>query len=161
MASHLRSEARLGRLCQRATRQKPNSPRNRAGSLASARLLLIAVLALGVFAMHTVGHPDEAYGSGTGAMTHASAELAPPPERPLPHPAPAAGRTMGMDGMGMDMASLCVAVLGTWALAALLLAAFTRRPGRFTDPLAGFAVEPRSNSPPRTPDLASLSVLRI
>ncbi|MFC9603201.1 DUF6153 family protein [Streptomyces niveus] len=159
MASHRRFEARLGRLCQRATRQKPNSPRNRAGSLASARLLLIAVLALGVFAMHTVGHPDEAYGSGAGAMTHASAEAAPPPERPLP--APAAERTMGMDGMGMDMASLCVAVLGTWVLAALLLAAFARRPGRFTDPLAGLVVEPRSNSPPRTPDLASLSVLRI
>ncbi|WP_381793920.1 DUF6153 family protein [Streptomyces niveus] len=160
MASHRRSEYQLGRICQRATRQKPNSPRNRAGSVASARLLLVVVLALGVFAMHTVGHPDEAYGAGAGAMTHASAEAAPPPERPLPHQAPAAERTMGMDGMGMDMASLCVAVLGTWALAALLLAAFARRPGRFTYPLAGVAVEPRSNSPPRTPDLASLSVLR-
>ncbi|MFD6994218.1 DUF6153 family protein [Streptomyces sp. NPDC059943] len=167
MASHRRSEVQADKLCERATRMKPNSPRNRPGSVASARLLLVVAVALGVFAMHTVGHPDEAYGSGPGPMTHASAEAAPPPDRPLPHPAPAAEQVMGMDdmggmdGMGMDMASLCVAVLGTWALAAPQPAAFTRRPGRFTGPLAGITVEPRSNSPPRTPDLASLSVLRI
>ncbi|MFD3923710.1 hypothetical protein [Streptomyces sp. NPDC058595] len=113
--------------------------------------------------MHTLGHPDEAYGPGAGPMTHASAEADPPPERPLPHPAPAPAdeQVMGMDGMGMDMASLCVAVLGTWALSAPLPTASARRPGAFTGALAGIAVEPRPNSPPRTPDLASLSVLRI
>ncbi|MET9553882.1 hypothetical protein [Streptomyces sp. NPDC006645] len=44
------------------------------------RLLLIVVLALGVFAMHTVGHPDESYGPGASAGTtaHASDEPAPP-----------------------------------------------------------------------------------
>ncbi|MET4926241.1 DUF6153 family protein [Streptomyces sp. PSRA5] len=133
----------------------------RAGSV-GGRLLLVVVLALGVFAMHTVGHPDESYGSGAGAMTHASADPAPAPARDhaLPHTSPADEPVMGMDGMAMDMASLCVAVLGTWVLAALS-AAFARRPGRLTDPLAGVAVARRPNPPPRTPELSSLSVLRI
>ncbi|MEV8360704.1 DUF6153 family protein [Streptomyces niveus] len=136
----------------------------RVGS-ALGRLLLIVVLALGVFAMHTVGHPDESYasGSGAGAMVHASDEPAPPPspEPAPPHPSAADEPVMGMDGMSMDMASLCLAVLSTWALAALLLAAFARRAGLFTDPLARLRVAPRPNPPPRTPELTVLSVLRI
>ncbi|MFB6951902.1 DUF6153 family protein [Streptomyces niveus] len=129
----------------------------RVGS-ALGRLLLIVVLALGVFAMHTVGHPDE---SGAGAMVHASGEPAPPPEPAPPHPSAADEPVMGMDGMSMDMTSLCLAVLSTWALAALLLAAFARRADVFTDPLAGLRVAPRPNPPPRTPELTLLSVLRI
>ncbi|MEV8344410.1 DUF6153 family protein [Streptomyces niveus] len=136
----------------------------RVGS-ALGRLLLIVVLALGVFAMHTVGHPDESYASesGAGAMAHASDEPAPasPPEPVPPHPSAADEPVMGMDGMSMDMASLCLAVLSSWALAALLLAAFARRAGLFTDPLAGLRVAPRPNPPPRTPELTLLSVLRI
>ncbi|MFJ6823708.1 MULTISPECIES: DUF6153 family protein [Streptomyces] len=134
----------------------------RVGS-ALGRLLLIVVLALGVFAMHTVGHPDEpgASESGAGAMVHASGEPAPPPEPAPPHPSAADEPVMGMDGMSMDMASLCLAVLSTWALAALLLAAFARRADVFTDPLAGLRVAPRPNPPPRTPELTLLSVLRI
>ncbi|MFE9293501.1 DUF6153 family protein [Streptomyces niveus] len=134
----------------------------RVGS-ALGRLLLIVVLALGVFAMHTVGHPDESYASesGAGAMAHASDEPAPEPEPAPPHPSSADEPVMGMDGMSMDMASLCLAVLSTWALAALLLAAFTRRADLFTDPLAGLRVAPRPNPPPRTPELTLLSVLRI
>ncbi|WP_405794499.1 DUF6153 family protein [Streptomyces sp. NBC_01506] len=132
----------------------------RAGG-AVGRLLLVVVLALGVFAMHTVGHPDAAHASVTGPMAHTSAEPAPPHPVAAPAPSPSHEQVMTMDRMAMDMTSLCVAVLSTWAIAALALAAFARWPGRFTDPLAGLAVEPRSNSPPRTPDLASLSVLRI
>ncbi|MGW8669703.1 DUF6153 family protein [Streptomyces niveus] len=136
----------------------------RVGS-ALGRLLLIVVLALGVFAMHTVGHPDESYASesGAGTMAHASDEPAPPPqpEQAPPHPAAADEPVMGMDGMSMDMASLCLAVLSTWALAALLLAAFARRADVFTDPLAGLRVASRPNPPPRTPELTLLSVLRI
>ncbi|MGW8572467.1 DUF6153 family protein [Streptomyces niveus] len=134
----------------------------RVGS-ALGRLLLIVVLALGVFAMHTVGHPDESYASGSGAatMAHASGEPAPPPEPAPPHPSAADEPVMGMDGMSMDMASLCLAVLSTWALAALLLAAYARRADVFTDPLAGLRVAPRPNPPPRTPELTLLSVLRI
>ncbi|MFF5085780.1 DUF6153 family protein [Streptomyces niveus] len=134
----------------------------RVGS-ALGRLLLIVVLALGVFAMHTVGHPDESYASesGAGAMAHASDEPAPAPEPAPPHPSSADEPVMGMDGMSMDMASLCLAVLSTWALAALLLAAFTRRADLFTDPLAGLRVAPWPNPPPRTPELTLLSVLRI
>ncbi|MEV0777759.1 hypothetical protein ACIBLA_29655 [Streptomyces sp. NPDC050433] len=124
----------------------------RAGS-AVGRLLLIVVLTLGVFAMHTVGHPDEAYGSGAGATAHAAPEL--------PHTPPTDEPVMGMDGTGMDMASLCVAVLSTWASAGLLLAAFARRLPWFTGPLAGAALAPRPNPPPRTPELTFLSVLRI
>ncbi|MFF2642841.1 hypothetical protein ACFVUB_23755 [Streptomyces niveus] len=136
----------------------------RVGS-ALGRLLLIVVLALGVFAMHTVGHPDESYASESGAatMVHASDEPAPPPSPPPapPHPSAADEPVMGMDGMSMDMASLCLAVLSTWALAALLLAAFARQDGLFTNPLAGLRVAPRPNPPPRTPELTLLSVLRI
>ncbi|MEV8401009.1 hypothetical protein [Streptomyces niveus] len=138
----------------------------RVGS-ALGRLLLIVVLALGVFAMHTVGHPDESYASesGAGTMAHASDEPAPAPppqpEQAPPHPSAADEPVMGMDGMSMDMASLCLAVLSTWALAALLLAAFARRADLFTDPLAGLRVASRPNPPPRTPELTLLSVLRI
>ncbi|MFE6027007.1 DUF6153 family protein [Streptomyces niveus] len=138
----------------------------RVGS-ALGRLLLIVVLALGVFAMHTVGHPDESYASesGAGTMAHASDEPAPAPppqpEQAPPHPSAADEPVMGMDGMSMDMASLCLAVLSTWALAALLLAAFARRADVSTDPLAGLRVAPRPNPPPRTPELTLLSVLRI
>ncbi|WP_405823146.1 DUF6153 family protein [Streptomyces sp. NBC_00838] len=161
MTSHRHCDVQVDGIRERASRPGSNSSRNRRGSTTGARLLLVAVLAVGLFAMHTLGHPDEAYGPGADPMTHASAEAAPSPGRPLPHPAPAGEQVMGMDGMGMDMASLCVAVLGTWALSAPLPTASARRPGALTGALAGLAVEPRPNSPPRTPDLASLSVLRI
>lgn len=133
----------------------------RVGSV-MGRLLLIAVLALGVFAMHTVGHPDDSHGAGASATTHASdapdppREQALPPEESLPHTSVADEPVMGM-----DMASLCVAVLSTWALAALLLAALARRADPLPAPPAGLAALPRPNPPPRTPELTVLSVLRI
>ncbi|MEE4590464.1 hypothetical protein V2J94_00885 [Streptomyces sp. DSM 41524] len=40
------------------------------------RLLLVVVLALGVFVMHTLGHPDGGSGSGmTHSAGHASGEM--------------------------------------------------------------------------------------
>ncbi|CAL9515403.1 hypothetical protein SUDANB108_03752 [Streptomyces sp. enrichment culture] len=50
----------------------------RAGG-ALGHLLLVVVLALGVFVMHTVGHPSEAHGSGTGQASHGPAAAMPLP----------------------------------------------------------------------------------
>jgi hypothetical protein len=134
----------------------------------AARLLLVVVLALGVFVMHTVGHPAEGSGSGLSAASHAVGTHAMPGE-----PAAAHASTLSSSdsagaissphepGMGMDLTSLCVAVLGAWALAALLHAAFAGR----CDWLAALATGVRSvvrpDPPPRAPDLAQLSILRI
>lgn len=150
----------------------------RAGG-AMARLLLVVVLAVGVFVMHTVGHPDGAAASGEHAMAtgHAAGMAGMPgasavPDTPTRQGAPAhlAGRGMAGEpsphytpgpGTGMNMASLCMAVLGGWALMMLLSAALTRTPGWPADLLAKAVVLPRPNPPPAPPDLTRLSVLRI
>ncbi|WP_434594114.1 DUF6153 family protein [Streptomyces sp. A5-4] len=144
------------------------SRRVRAGG-ALGHLLLVVVLALGVFIMHTTGHPDE--GSGTSTAAHASAmSAAPQPHAPMedlaaPTAAPdmTAVSSSSATGpvMNMDMASLCVAVLTAWALAALLRAALLRRPGWLVSVLAEAVVMLRPNPPPRKPDLTQLSILRI
>ncbi|MFF7441543.1 DUF6153 family protein [Streptomyces sp. NPDC008122] len=129
----------------------------RAGG-AVGHLLLVVVLALGVFLMHAVGHPE---GSG-GGMDAASA----------PHHSASAQAAAPHDhgdsdarhepGSGMDMTTLCVAVLGAWLLAGLLRAALGRRPDWLALLLARLtpALGPHA-PPPRPPDLAQLSVLRI
>ncbi|MFD5746986.1 DUF6153 family protein [Streptomyces sp. NPDC127033] len=155
----------------------------RAGGVVG-HLLLVVVLALGVFAMHTLGHPEGTSSAATGASSSHMGGSA------------ASGMTTGDvtvaavatdtkvatdtrdakrtdDGMasddsasshgsstGMDMTSLCVAVLGAWVLAALLYAAFTRRPGLPGVHLPKAVFSPRPGPPPRPPDLAELSVLR-
>ncbi|WP_235444800.1 hypothetical protein [Streptomyces sioyaensis] len=156
-----------------------------------AQLLLVVVLALGVFVMHTVGHPDGTAGSGghaaaghttdttgmaamsrtpaaadtptrqappahSGTSTHSetSARSGASTDDPSSHYAPG-------PGTGMNMASLCSAVLGTWALAILLGAALTRTPGWLADLLAKAVALLRPSPPPRPPDLTRLSVLRI
>ncbi|MGW5420526.1 DUF6153 family protein [Streptomyces sp. NPDC003943] len=119
---------------------------------ALAHLLLVVVLALGVFVMHSVGHPEgPAAAMDGGAMTHASAPAHPADSAPSSHDS----------GTGMDMTTLCVAVLGAWLLAGLVRAALARRPDR-TAPLPARlrpALAPNA-PPPRPPDLASLSILR-
>ncbi|MBI0294980.1 hypothetical protein JBE04_10935 [Streptomyces sp. PRKS01-29] len=156
------------------------------------RLLLVVVLVLGVFVMHTLGHPGGGPGSGmTHSARHASGEMRSAPYggdpapygaghgggaaatgsgplRAAPAPsaepgrAPAAPETKPHEPMtGMDMASLCVAVLGVWVLGALLCAALARRSGPPLGlPVAAAAVA-RPDPPSRGPDLAALSVLRI
>ncbi|MEV5352108.1 hypothetical protein [Streptomyces sp. NPDC052693] len=47
-----------------------------AGAL--GHLLLVVVLALGVFVMHTMGHPFEAHGSGSGQASHAAVAVPQP-----------------------------------------------------------------------------------
>ncbi|MFI9052133.1 hypothetical protein [Streptomyces sp. NPDC053427] len=149
----------------------------RAGG-AMAHLLLVVVLALGVFVMHTVGHPDGTAGSGghaaadhtPGMGARSSAPAAPEAERGRAGPAHSAHSGTSADtsahyapapGSGMNMASLCLAVLGTWALAMLLRAALTRHTGWLADVLAKAVVMLRPNPPPRGPDLTQLSILRI
>ncbi|MFF8275858.1 DUF6153 family protein [Streptomyces lateritius] len=134
----------------------------RAGG-ALAHLLLVMVLALGVFVMHAVGHPDSSSDAGTTGMSHAVAPESAPEH--LVHgggPASSSPSHGSGTGMDMDMSTLCVAVLGIWALARLVLAALRRRPGRPARPIGRLTSALGPNAPPRRPpDLARLSVLRI
>ncbi|CCK26814.1 hypothetical protein BN159_2435 [Streptomyces davaonensis JCM 4913] len=126
----------------------------RAGG-ALGQLLLVVVLALGVFVMHTVGHPEDSAHEGMRSTSHA----APPMEHPATDEP--AGSSTHEPAMPMDMASLCVAVLfGAWVLAALLKSAFTRHGEWLARLLAQVAAVLRPNPPPRGPDLTQLSVLR-
>ncbi|MFE6709127.1 DUF6153 family protein [Streptomyces sp. NPDC057695] len=129
--------------------------RHRRAEGALAHLLLVVVLALGVFLMHAVGHPE---GSGGGTATGSTAAA---------HHSAAPHGDDGADsghepGPAMDMTTLCVAVLVGWLIAGLLGAALGRR----TDWLALLLARLRPARaphapPPRPPDLAQLSVLRI
>ncbi|WP_306324981.1 DUF6153 family protein [Streptomyces venezuelae] len=141
--------------------------RRRRAEGALARLLLVVVLALGVFLMHAVGHPE---GSGGDTEAPASAHAAASHHGASPaashHGASAEGGS-GSDarhepGPGMDMTTLCVAVLSGWLLTWLVRAALGRRPDWLTLLLARHtpALGPHA-PPPRPPDLAQLSVLRI
>jgi hypothetical protein len=142
----------------------------------AARLLLVVVLALGVFIMHTVGHPSGGSGSDVSAASHATGMVSMHGERDAgTHPGTLGvtdNRVQGPEsvgavsaphgpGMGMDMASLCLAVLGSWALAALLYAAFTPRRERLADLATRVLTAVRPEPLPRPPDLAQLSILRI
>ncbi|MEU7075112.1 DUF6153 family protein [Streptomyces narbonensis] len=130
----------------------------RAGG-AVAHLLLVVVLALGVFLMHAVGHPE---GSGGTAETTASAHHGASETSP-----PATDGGGGSDarhdpGAAMDMTTLCVAVLGAWLLAGLVRAALARRPDWLAVVLARLVPALGPHAPPRRPpDLAQLSILRI
>ncbi|MFJ3582260.1 hypothetical protein ACIPPS_08485 [Streptomyces sp. NPDC090127] len=151
---------------------------------ALAHLLLVVVLALGVFVMHAFGHPKSA--SATGAeqhMTHgapasgaeriAHGASATGAEQRLTHGAasapdrgpvaPRAGSEAPDDsGAHGDMATLCVAVLGVWALARVVLAALGLHLDRLVRLLGRLLPALGPNAPPpRPPDLAQLSVLRI
>jgi hypothetical protein len=147
----------------------------------AARLLFVVMLALGVFIMHTVGHPAEGSSAGTSSSTHtvgmgeisahgrqadAVTDTGPPhgPSAANPHAGPAltsAAVSSNEPGMAMDIASLCLAVLGTWALAALLRAVFVGRRDWFAKLVTGVLAAVSPNPPPRAPDLAQLSILRI
>lgn len=153
----------------------------RAGG-ALAHLLLVVVLALGVFVMHSVGHPEGSSGTGgthgtettaatagahsegaaPGTSSHGSAHEPPhgSPDAPASSYASTHGSTHD-SGTGMDMTTLCVAVLGAWLLAALLRAALGRRTDETAPLPARLLPSLGPNAPPRPPDLAQLSILRI
>ncbi|WP_053646691.1 MULTISPECIES: DUF6153 family protein [unclassified Streptomyces] len=128
--------------------------RGRRAGGATAHLLLVVVLALGVFLMHTVGHPE-----GSDGSTHTASAAS--------SPASSAHDGGSSDarhdpGTGTDMTTLCVAVLGVWLLARLVLAALGRGPEGPVPFLARLAHVRAPHAPPRRPpDPALLSVLRI
>lgn len=122
------------------------------------RLLLFAVLLLGVVTMHTLGHPSENGPAAHSSMAAVHHEVrVPMPESvtavsPLPDP-------MG----GMDPSSVCLAVLGAFTLVLLLAAALGGGrpvcPGAPSPTRLLHALWP--NPPPPRLLLTRLSVLRI
>ncbi|MGW7265298.1 DUF6153 family protein [Streptomyces sp. NPDC054842] len=146
---------------------------------AVGHLLLVVVLALGVFVMHTVGHPRESSHATTSTVSHArtmpadTSHAADPghPTQPaslggVPGaadlPATSPSPSSHEPAMTMDMLSLCMAVLfGAWVITALLASAFARRGEREAGHLARTVGVPRPDPPPRAPDLTRLSVLRL
>ncbi|MFG2131272.1 DUF6153 family protein [Streptomyces sp. NPDC048751] len=143
---------------------------------ALGHLLLVVVLALGVFVMHTVGHPGDSSAAGMSGASHATADMmdaaAPSGHEPAKASAsmddeswataPSHSSSPHMPATAMDMMSLCLAVLlGAWVLAALLRSALSRRPDWLANLLAQAPVLLRPNPPPRGPDLTELSVLRL
>ncbi|WP_328501622.1 DUF6153 family protein [Streptomyces sp. NBC_00457] len=131
---------------------------------ALGHVLLVVVLALGVFVMHTVGHPDESSHASVSAMdtgSHASVSAMVPAQADPAQEDLAQAASADVPVMAMDMVSLCVAVLfAAWILVALLRSALARSPGCLADVLARAPVLRRSAPPPRPPDLTQLSVLR-
>jgi hypothetical protein len=149
------------------------SGRLRAGG-AFGYLLLVAVLTLGVFAMHTMGHPEESHGhdmagavaSAEGARHHGTAQDTAPlaePETTAEHGTAASPTKSPVHGLpsGMDPMSVCLAVLTAWLLGLFLHALVVRRQGRLTALLARSMALARPGIPPPRPLLSQLSVLRI
>lgn len=141
---------------------------------ALGHLLLVVVLAFGVFVMHTVGHPTDSHAAEMGPASHASAptthavsatyEAASTPTMAESEHAAASGHAPSTDMpvMAMDMLSLCLAVLlAAWVLAALVRSALARHPDWLASLRAQVAAVLHPNPPPRGPDLTQLSVLRL
>ncbi|MGW3914153.1 DUF6153 family protein [Streptomyces sp. NPDC005070] len=145
---------------------------------AFGHLLLVVVLALGVFLMHSLGHPQESGSTGVSTASHGTASHSSVDSTAEgPTHGPGAATPAGMTGktkspghvaspheppMAMDMSSLCVAVLlGAGALFALVRSLFPRHADQLAALLARSHVVPRPRPPPRGPDLTRLSVLRL
>ncbi|MDO0930703.1 hypothetical protein QQY66_03020 [Streptomyces sp. DG2A-72] len=141
-------------------------------------LLLVAVLTFGVFAMHTMGHPEHSSGSATDGALHA---VVGPPEGGMAHGAADNQTSTGPDEamadhgaaapaassaavdeptISMDVLSVCVAVLTGWLLW-LFLCAAARRKAQLTALLARAMAVLRPSPPRPRPLLVQLSVLRI
>ncbi|MFJ9724878.1 hypothetical protein ACIRP3_19225 [Streptomyces sp. NPDC101209] len=149
---------------------------------AFGHLLLVVVLALSVFLMHTVGHQADsssavmstashtpAAAMGDTAAAHAAAVTrvdghgaADPAQASSAHMPLTHTPFTQMPSMAMDMLTLCLAVLlGAWVLAALLRAALARHPGRPAHLLSRALARLWPAPPPSGPDLTRLSVLRL
>ncbi|MEV5434436.1 hypothetical protein AB0K80_00130 [Streptomyces sp. NPDC052682] len=140
---------------------------------ALGHLLLVVVLAFGVFVMHTAGHPSDSHATGMSQVSPASAstmEQASAPHQSaaaLPEDsehtaAPGHSPSKDMPVMAGDMLSLCMAVLlAAWVLTALVRSALARHLDWLTRLRAQVAVVLHPNPPPRGPDLTQLSVLRL
>ncbi|MFJ5997307.1 hypothetical protein [Streptomyces sp. NPDC092370] len=152
------------------------SGRLRAGG-AFGYLLLVVMLTLGVFAMHTMGHPEHSSGHGmSGAipavagahqdgMAHQAAPSEPLslPETTAEHGTAASPTKSPVNEFpsGMDPMSVCLAVLTVWLLGLFLHALVFRRHERLTVLLARSMALARPGTPPPRPLLSQLSVLRI
>ncbi|MFI6855794.1 DUF6153 family protein [Streptomyces sp. NPDC050416] len=149
------------------------SGRLRAGG-AFGYLLLVVMLTLGVFAMHTLGHPEESSGHGMSAAVPAAAGVHHyamiPNATALTGPevtdgpgteASAAKSPVHEPPGGMDPMSVCLAVLTVWLLGLFLYALVVRRQERLTALLARSTALARPGTPPPRPLLSQLSVLRI
>ncbi|MDK1344778.1 DUF6153 family protein [Streptomyces sp. 378] len=138
-------------------------------------LLLVAALTFGVFAMHTMGHPEHSSAPGAGGAPHAVAgahqdvmaqetartRTSTEPVTMADHGAVAPTEATADGPMtGMDVLSVCVAVLTGWLLW-LFLCAAARRRERLTALLARAMAVRGPLPPPPRPLLAQLSVLRI
>ncbi|WP_328499884.1 hypothetical protein OG828_02020 [Streptomyces sp. NBC_00457] len=153
------------------------SGRLRAGG-AFGYLLLVAVLTFGVFAMHTMGHPEHSSGSATAGALHAvvgphqggmaqgaadTRTFAGPDKAMADHGAATpASSSAAVDEptISMDVLSVCVAVLSGWLLW-LFLCAASRRKEQLTALLARAMAVLCPSPPPPRPLLVQLSVLRI
>lgn len=151
-------------------------------------LLLVTLLAFGIVTMHSFGHPGgvtrvHAAASHAAAMdsdrTHTAALGQSPSSRDngsVPGDghvmatasgavaeAPQAASAPGNPGGGMDLMTVCLAVLSVWtlAVAALMCAALARGRHRPLNPQPYAVVTHRPNPPPRPPLLSQLSILRI
>jgi hypothetical protein len=152
------------------------SGRLRAGG-AFGYLLLVVMLTLGVFAMHTMGHPEESSGHGMSAAVPAAAGAAGVHHDAMAQNASAPAGLEVTDGHGteasaaespvheppggMDPMSVCLAVLTVWLLVLFLRALVVRRQERLTALLARSRALARPGAPPPRPLLSQLSVLRI
>ncbi|MDQ1015512.1 DUF6153 family protein [Streptomyces afghaniensis] len=149
------------------------SGRLRAGG-AFGYLLLAVILALGVFAMHTMGHPEESSGHGMRGAVPAAAgvhhdAMAEKPAAPAGPEVTAGHGTAASGGKspvheipgGMDPMSVCLAVLTVWLPVLFLRALAVRRQERLTALLARSMALTRPGTPPPRPLLSQLSVLRI
>lgn len=150
------------------------------GTIWCGRALLLAALLLGIFTMHTLGHPssepaprEPAPVAAVAAPVHGATDTAPheaAPHEAAPHNDRAehgADSTHGDHGMGMDPMSVCLAVLGVWTAAALLGAtvvlALRSRPRDLLAPRRARVLRALwPLPPPSTSDrLARLSILRV
>ncbi|MEW1547079.1 hypothetical protein [Streptomyces tsukubensis] len=153
----------------------------------TGRLLLFLALLFGIATMHTVGHPSSGHAAG-GAAVHSPSHADPAPagdgtdgrgagrEHVPPatsgsggHVPPAASGTVlrnsGPSPGVMDPMLVCLAVLGAFGVALLILAgAWLRRRAASAAP-ARTGTAAGARAPPRPPPprirLAQLSVLRI
>jgi hypothetical protein len=135
---------------------------------------LVVTLTLGVFAMHTMGHPEESSRHGMAGAVASAADgrhdsmarnAAPPaePEVTAEHGSPASAPKSPVHELpgGMDPMSVCLAVLTVWLLGLFLYALVVRRHERLAALLARSMALARPGLPPPRPLLSQLSVLRI
>ncbi|MFI6177640.1 hypothetical protein ACIA8R_19070 [Nonomuraea sp. NPDC051191] len=119
-----------------------------------ARALLLVVLALGVCGMHTLGHVNARHDM---ALAH---------EAPAAHAglqSGHAGLQSGHEMPGLDPAGVCLAVLSSLLVVALLAFWVGARRRAFGGTGAGSSLRPVARPPPRPTSLrlAHLSILRI